>query len=297
MDSFLLQFLVAGLAMGAIYGLVALGFVLLINAVNIVNFAQGEFVMLGAFFVFTFGTTWGLPYLPAFLLVLLAAAVVGLVFERLAYRPLRRRGGDHATFLVGTLAVSVFLRNVAQQVWGPYPRAFTKPFDQRMLNWGEVVINPQYLLILAVTAALVGGLYYFFGRTRTGKMMRATAQDRQAAQLLGVRVARVGVLTFVLAAGLGALAGVLVAPVLFVNLDMGFSMGLKAFIASIIGGWGSVPGAITGGLILGLVEVLATAYLPSELTVYKDAFAFLILILFLIFLPRGLFGERVAEKA
>ncbi len=292
--SILLQLLITGLAMGAIYGLVSLGFVLLINAVNIINFAQGEFVMLGAFLVYTAGSPdmMGLSFPVAFLLVVLVSAVIGIIFERTSYRPLR--GGDFATFLVATLASAVVIKNLAQQIWGPVPFSYTEPFGRKVLNFGEVTVLPQHLLIIGFTAVLVVALYFFFFYTRTGKMMRATAQDRAAAQLIGIRVARIGTVSFVMSTALGCLAGVLVAPVFFVNLDMGFLMGLKAFVATIIGGWGSVPGAIAGGLLVGVVEVLATTFLDSR---YKDAYAFAILILFLIVRPQGIFGEKVAEKA
>jgi branched-chain amino acid transport system permease protein len=289
---YMVQTLITGLANGAIYGLVALGFVLLVNAVNIINFAQGEFVMLGAFLVYTFGAMLKLPFLLAFLLTLATSAVIGLVFERVAYRPLRT--SDPATYLVATIAASVTIRNVAQNIWGAVPFAYTEPFGRKVLKLGDYVLLPQHLFILGATAVLVALLWVFFFHTRLGKLMRATAQDRQAARLLGIRVSRIGSVTFMMAAAIGGLAGVLVAPVYFVNLDMGFIVGLKAFVAAIIGGWGSIPGAITGGVVLGLVEQLATAYVSSA---YKDAFAFIVLIIFLIVLPRGIFGENVADKA
>lgn len=248
--------------------------------------------MLGAFFAYTFGAMLGLPFPAAFLLVVAAATLVGALFERAAYRPIRH--GDNATFLVATIAASVTIRNVAQNIWGSVPFAYNEPFGRRVLKFGELVVLPQHLFILAFTLVLVGLLWFFFFRTRLGKMMRATAQDRQTARLLGIRVARIGTVTFMMAGSIGALAGVLVAPIYFVNLDMGFTIGLKAFVASIIGGWGSVPGAIVGGVMLGLVEQVATGYISSA---YKDAFAFLVLIFFLIFLPRGVFGEKVADKA
>jgi len=288
---FFLQLLVQGLAMGAIYSLVALGFVLLVNAVNIINFAQGEFVMLGAFLAFTFGSTLHWPYWAVVIGVTVTAGLIGVVFERTAYYPLR--GRESSTFLVSTLAASVFLRNLAQQIWGPVPFAFTEPFGQAVLKAGGVTIVPQHLLILGATALLVGALFWFLFRTRLGKLMRAASQDRVAAQIIGVRVEMIGIVTFMIAAASGALAGVLVAPVFFVSIDMGFGVGLKAFIATIIGGWGSVPGAIAGGILLGVLEVAASAFNST----YKDIFAFGVLILFLIALPKGIFGEKIAEKA
>lgn len=290
---FLVPLILSGIAMGAIYGLVALGFVLLINAVNIINIAQGEFLMLGSFFVFAFAVTWQLPIGVALLAMLAAAAVVGVVFERVAYRPLR--GGDIATFIVSTLAASMVIQNVALNMWGPYPFVFRWPFDGAVLTIGGLRVNPQHLLILGITAVLMGLLYVFFFSTRLGKMMRAMSQDRATASLLGIPVTQIGTLTFIMAACIGAIAGVLVAPIFFVNIEVGFMIGLKAFIATIIGGWGSVPGAIAGGITLGLVEVLAAAYISSQ---YKDSFAFLFLILFLIARPQGIFGEvGTVEKA
>lgn len=289
---FFIALLISGVAMGAIYGLVALGFVLLINAVNIINISQGEFLMLGSFFIFTFVVVWGLPLIAGVLVMLLAAAVVGIVFERVAYRPLR--GGDIATFIVSTLAASMVIRNVALNTWGPFPFAFRQPFEGQVLTIAGLRVNPQHLLIIAVTGVMMVALYLFFFRTRLGKMMRAMAQDKATARLLGVPVARIGTLTFVLASCIAAVAGVLVAPIFFVNVEVGFLIGLKAFIATIIGGWGSVPGAIAGGITLGVVEVMAAAYLSSQ---YKDSFAFLFLILFLLLRPQGIFGEVGVEKA
>lgn len=291
--SFFVPLLLSGIAMGAIYGLVALGFVLLINAVNIINIAQGEFLMLGSFFILAFTVTWGLPLPVALLAMLAAAAIVGVVFELTAYRPLR--GGDIATFIVSTLAASLVIRNVALNVWGPFPFAFRQPFEGAVLTVGTLRINPQHLLIVGVTAVLMVLLYLFFFHTRLGKMMRAMSQDEPTARLIGIPVARIGTLTFVLAACIGATAGVLVAPIFFVNIEVGFAIGLKAFIATIIGGWGSIPGALAGGVTLGVVEVLAAAYLSSQ---YKDAFAFVFLILFLLVRPQGIFGEvSTVEKA
>lgn len=290
---FLLPLLLSGIAMGAIYGLVALGFVLLINTVNIINIAQGEFLMLGSFFILTFAVTWGLPLPVALLLMVLAAAVVGVIFEFTAYRPMPR--GDIATFIVSTLAASMVIRNVALNVWGPFPFAFRQPFNGAVVHLGTLRINPQHLLIIGVTAVLMGLLYVFFYYTRLGKMMRAMSQDKATARLIGIPVLRIGTTTFVIASVIGATAGVLVAPIFFVNIDIGFAIGLKAFIATIIGGWGSVPGALAGGLTLGLVEVLAAAYLSSQ---YKDSFAFIFLILFLLVRPQGIFGEvATVEKA
>lgn len=290
--AYILQLIVTSLAIGSVYGLVALGFVLLVNSTNILNFAQGEFAMVGAFVMYSLAVEWHVPYAPAFVLTLLIAGVVGIVFERVAYRPMKQ--ADIATYLAATIAAAVLMRNVGLKIWGPVPYSFQQPFGMRMLVFHGVRVRPQDLLIVAFTAVLVLALYMVLFRTRVGKKLRAMSQDRATAQLLGIRVLRMGTLTFIAASMIGAVAGVLVAPVYFVNLDMGFTMGLKAFVATIIGGWGSVPGAIAGGLVVGLVETFATAYVSS---VYKDVFAFLLLIIFLIILPRGIFGEKIADKA
>jgi branched-chain amino acid transport system permease protein len=290
--AYILQLIVTSLAIGSVYGLVALGFVLLVNSTNILNFAQGEFAMVGAFVMYSLAVEWHVPYAPAFVLTLLVAGVVGVVFERVAYRPMKQ--ADIATYLAATIAAAVLMRNVGLKIWGPVPYSFQQPFGMRMLVFHGVRVRPQDLLIVAFTAVLVLALYMVLFRTRVGKKLRAMSQDRATAQLLGIRVLRMGTLTFIAASMIGAVAGVLVAPVYFVNLDMGFTMGLKAFVATIIGGWGSVPGAIAGGLVVGLVETFATAYVSS---VYKDVFAFLLLIIFLIILPRGIFGEKIADRA
>lgn len=290
--AFFIQSLITGLAIGAVYGLIALGFMLLVNTTNILNFAQGEFGMLGAFMMVTFAVSWGIPYVPALLLVLAGAAVIGVIFERIAYRPLK--GADGPTYFAATLAAAVVIRNIGLKIWGPYPLPFQEPFGLTMISIGGVRIRPQDLLIVGVVIVLSIILYLFFNKTRTGKIMRAMSQDRPTAQLLGVRVLAMGTLTFIMASMMGALAGVLVAPIYFVSLDMGFSMGLKAFIATIIGGWGSLPGAIVGGLLIGLVETFGAVYISS---VYKDVFAFVLLIIFLVVRPQGVFGEKIADKA
>lgn len=286
-----LQLVVAGLAMGSIYGLVALGFVLLVNAANIINFAQGEFVMLGAFLVLTFTTAWGIPFVASIALVIIVMGIFGMVVERVAYRPLRNT--NTVTIIVSTLGLSVFLQNIALRTWGALPEYFGEPFGRQMWNLATLRLVPQHLLILAATCALVLLQHLFFHHTRLGKMMRATAQDKDMARLLGIDISRITALTFSFAAALGGLAGILIAPIFSISVVMGVMVGLKAFVASIIGGWGSIPGALVGGLLIGLIEVLAAAYISS---LYKDVFAFVVLILFLIVMPRGIFGEKIAEK-
>lgn len=286
------QMLAAGLAMGSIYALVALGFVLIFNAVGVVNFAQGEFVMVPAFVAVALIELLHLPYPLIYLLTILFMGLFGIVFQRIAYYPLRNR--SFLPVVISTIGVSIFLKNGAQITFGAEPRLMPRPTPPEVLNLSGVFIDPQYIVIIAVTAILLVFQYYFFEKTSLGKKMQATAQDKDMARLLGIRVANMIVITFVYSSILGAIAGVLVGPIFYVTKEMGAMLGLKAFCSTIVGGFGSVPGAILGGLFLGIVEVFASFYISSA---YRDAFAFIILILVLLFRPQGFFGEKIAEKA
>ena len=297
-----LQLIVSGLAMGSIYALVALGFILIYNAVGVVNFAQGDFVMFPSYIavsfvlpsVIVFGTVvhWQLPLIATYLLVLILMAAFGLLFNRIAYYPLRDRGW--LPVVISTIGVSIFLRNLAQLIWGSQPIVFPSLFGDASLSAGNLHFRPQDLLILGVAGVLIVFQYGLFEWTSLGKQMRATAQDRATAQLLGIRVDRIVAITFIYSVLLGAIAGLLVSPIFTVTKEMGGLISLKAFAASIVGGFGSIPGAIIGGLLIGVVENLGGFYIS---TAYKDAIAFVILIAVLLIRPSGLFGERVSEKA
>ncbi|HEY4439570.1 MAG TPA: branched-chain amino acid ABC transporter permease [Candidatus Elarobacter sp.] len=297
-----MQLLVSGLAIGSIYALVALGFVLIYNAVGVVNFAQGEFVMFPSYVaatflvpgvtVFGFTVNWQLPLIAVYLLVLVVMVGFGLLFNRIAYYPLRDRGW--LPVVISTIGVSIFLRNLAQLTWGSQPLLIPGLFHVDTIAVGPLHIRPQDLAIIAVTAVLIAFQYVLFERTTLGKQMRATAQDRTTARLLGVRVGRIVAITFVYSALLGTISGLLVAPLFTVTKEMGGLIALKAFAASIVGGFGSIPGAIVGGLAIGVIETFGGFYLSSA---YVDAIAFVILIAVLLVRPSGLFGERVSEKA
>lgn len=287
-----LQLLFTGLGVGAIYALVALGFVLIFRATNVVNFAQGEFSMVAAYLMVVFAVDLGWPYWLSFLLAIGGMALLGAVFNLGVYYPLRNR-----TFLpviISTIGASIFLANTVLALYGPQPQVLPGWFDTPGVQFGPVYLDSQYLLIIAVTIGLVAFQYWFFEHTLLGKKLQATSQDKEMAALLGIPVATMIMITFVYSAVLGGIAGILVAPVLFVSIQMGSTIALKAFAATIIGGFGDVAGAIIGGFALGVIETFGAAYISVP---YKDAFAFLVLILFLAFRPQGLFGERVAEKA
>jgi branched-chain amino acid transport system permease protein len=287
-----LQLLFTGLGVGSIYALVALGFVLIYRATNVVNFAQGDFAMLGAFSMVVLCIDLQLPYWLGILITLAAMLVFGALFNFAVYYPLRNRGFQPV--IISTIGASILLENGVLAAYGPRPQTLPSLFSFQGLGIGPIFFDSQYLLILGVTAVMVTLQYLFFERTLLGKKMQATSQDKEMASLLGIPVALMTMLTFVYSSALGGLAGILVAPILFVSVGMGSSIALKAFAASIVGGFGDVTGAIVGGLALGVVETFGAAYISVP---YKDAFAFILLVLFLLFRPQGLFGEKVAEKA
>ena len=287
-----MQVLFSGLALGSIYALVALGFVLIIRATNVVNFAQGDFAMLGAYAMVTFFTILHLPYWLALILAIIAMGVIGMIFNYGVYYPLRNR--SFLPVLISTLGASIFLQNTVLAVYGPQPMPLDKVINVQGYQVGGVFLDSQYLVIVFVTIVAVAFQYFFFEHTMLGKKLQATSQDKDMARLLGIPVAWMIAITFIYSATLGGLAGILVGPVLFVSIGMGSTIALKAFAATIIGGFGDVKGAIVGGIFLGIAESFAAAYISVP---YKDAFAFLLLFIFLLFRPQGIFGEKVSEKA
>ena len=286
------QMIAAGLAMGSIYALVALGFVLIFNAVNVVNFAQGEFAMVPAFVAVWLMSYLNLPFPLTCVVTVVFMGIFGIVFQRIAYYPLRHR--SFLPVIISTIGVGIFLKNGAQLIFGAEPLSMPRPTSSTALNMLGVLVDPQYIMIILCTLALLGFQYFFFEKTKLGKMMQATAQDKQMARMLGIRVAKMIAITFAYSSILGAAAGILVGPIFFVSKDVGAMIGLKAFCSTIVGGFGSVPGAILGGIFLGVIEVFAAYYVSSA---YRDAFAFIILILVLLLRPQGFFGEKIAEKA
>jgi branched-chain amino acid transport system permease protein len=219
-------------------------------------------------------------------------ALLGVIFNLGVYYPLRHR--TYLPVIIATIGASILLANSVLAIYGPAPQVLEGWFETPGIQLGPVYLDSQYLLIIAVTIALVFFNFWFFEHTMIGKKLQATSQDKEMASLLGISVSTMIMITFIYSAVLGGLAGILVAPILFVSIQMGSTIALKAFAATIIGGFGDVTGAIIGGLALGVIETFGAAYISVP---YKDAFAFLVLILFLVFRPQGIFGERVAEKA
>ncbi|MGA2989683.1 MAG: branched-chain amino acid ABC transporter permease [Candidatus Korobacteraceae bacterium] len=287
-----LQLLFTGLGIGSIYALIALGFVLIFRATNVVNFAQGDFAMLGAFSMVILAVEKGLPYWLSILITVIIMAVFGAIFNLGVYYPLRNR--SFLPVIISTIGASILLQNSMLAAHGPQPETLPSIFDSPGFSVGPVFFDPQYLAVLVTAVVMVGFQYLLFERTLLGKKMQATSQDKEMASMLGIPVAVMIMITFMYSSVLGGMAGVLVAPILFVSVGMGSSIALKAFAASIIGGFGDVGGAIVGGLALGVVETFGAAYISVP---YKDAFAFLVLLVFLLFRPQGIFGEKVGEKA
>ncbi len=286
------QLLFTGLGIGAIYALVALGFVLLIRAASVVNFAQGEFSMLGAYAMVVLAAQLGLPYYVALPIAVVLMAGFGVVFAGATYWPLRHRG--QLPVIISTIGASIFLANTVLFLYGPSPAVLPGLFDSPGFEVGGVFMDSQYIVIIVAAALMVLLQFLIFEKTLLGKKLQATSQDKEMASLLGIPVAAMVLITFAYSAALGGLAGILVAPVLFVSVGMGALISLKAFAANIIGGFGNIPGAILGGLALGIVETFGAAFISVP---YKDAIAFAVLLLFLLIRPQGLFGEKIAEKA
>lgn len=289
----LTQVVLSGIAMGAIYALIALGYAFVWNTMAIINFAAGEFVTFAAYiFVATFVTQLGLPFFVALALAAVVMAVLGAVFSRLVFARLQKQRPLVA--IIATVGFGIFLKELARILYGPEPLMYTGPFGNDMFGVGAFRMNGQQLLILVVVVVLTIAQNVVLRRTMIGKVMRAVAVDRDTAALMGIPVQKVLAGTFAYSSVLAALAGMLLAPLFFVTTEMGSLVGLKGFIAMIIGGFGSIPGAILGGLILGVSENLSS-YLVSSM--YKDVIAFVLLLLFLAVRPEGLIPERNADRA
>jgi branched-chain amino acid transport system permease protein len=286
----LAQYLLSGLTVGAIYALVALGFAIIYNASNVINFAQGEFVMIGGMASAGFVEA-GLGLPVAALLAIGCATLVGILLEKFAVE--RARGATVVTLIIITIGASILLRGLATLVWDKKIHPLPGFSGEQPLLFAGATLLPQVIWVIGISALAVALVWWFFNRTLAGKAMLAVSHNRLAARLAGISVRRVLLTSFALSAALGALAGILIAPISFTSWDVGIMLGLKGFAAAILGGLGSGPGAVAGGLALGIIESLGAGYLSSA---YKDVFAFLIILAALVFLPDGLFGRRAAER-
>lgn len=287
----MVQLIINGLAMGAIYALIALGMLQIFNAVRIVNFAQGQLLMVGAFLGFATISQLALPYWLAYLICFGAMALIGVVFMLVAYYPLR--GKPFYLVILTTIAVGIVLENLVLIFFGPLPQSVPSPFGSAQITFGGMVFSKHVLFIFAATAVLLLSQWWFMTRTRFGKMIRATSQDMDMARLVGIKVRYTVTVAFMLGSMLAGAAGLLVAPLFLADPTMGGALGLKAFVVSVIGGFGNLYGAVIAGLLLGLIETLVAGYISSD---FRDVISFVLLIAFLFMRPQGLFGEKQSER-
>ena len=285
-----IQLLVSGISQGCVYGLIALGFVLIYKATEMVNFAQGDMMMLGAYVAFTYINLMGLPFFWGLIATVITMAFIGVVIERAILRPMI--GEPPFAVLMITIGLGFILRAVAGAVWRTDTKSLSNPFTGGVVRIGDVSIGYENLAIIIGTAILCTVLYVFFRYTRLGIAMQAASQNQLAAYYVGIPVKRIYSLVWAMSAAIAAIAGILVAPVSLIEPVMGF-IGIKAFAAAIVGGFGSLPGAIVGGLLIGIVEQFAGLYLPTG---FSDTSAYVILILMLFIRPQGIFATMQQKK-
>ena len=295
MDNFMHQFcqqLINGISLGSIYALIALGYTMIYGIIKLINFAHGDIYMIGAYFGFFATTQLGVGFIPAIIIAMAGAAVVGIIIERIAYRPMRN--APRIAILITAIGVSFLLEYGMILFVSPQPRTFPAVFTPTVYHMGPLVANSQQLVILISAIILMVTLSYIVNSTKAGKAMRAVSFDADAARLMGINIDKVFCMTFALGSALAAAGGVLVG-VYYNSIDplMGMMPGLKAFVAAVLGGIGIIPGAMMGGIILGIVEAMVSGFLSST---FRDAAAFGILILILLYKPAGLLGKNIREK-
>ena len=290
----ILQHLINGISIGSVYAIIALGYTMVYGIAKMLNFAHGDVIMVGAYISFCVTNYLHLPVFVSILASIAVCTVLGVIIEALAYKPLR--GTPSLAVLITAIGVSYFLQNSAQLIWGSAPKNFTsivalKPI---MLFDGRMVITDEVIVTVLVSALVMVCLTLFTGKTRIGKAMRAVSEDRDAAQLMGINVNQTISVTFAIGSALAAVAGVLLCSTVPTLMPTTGSMpGIRAFTAAVFGGIGSIPGAMIGGILLGVIEALSKAYLPNQ---FSDAIVFGVLILVLLVKPTGLLGKQVQEK-
>ena len=285
-----LQFLYSGMTVGSSYALAALGFTIIYNTSGVINFAQGEFIMLGGMLAAIMAGA-GVPMPLAIVGAVVATAIVGLAMEKAVIEP--AHNAQVVSLIIITIGASLTIRGLVQIWLGKGSHALAPFSGDTPIQLLGASLLPQSLWVLGVTLAIVGALAWFFGRTLLGKAMLATSHNKLAAQLVGIDTRRVLLLSVGLSALLGAVGGILVAPITYTSYDAGIMLGLKGFVAAVLGGLGGGVGAVAGGLILGVAEAMTAGYISSS---YKDAVPFVLILLILFFMPRGLFGARISER-
>lgn len=288
------QYLINGISIGSVYAIIALGYTMVYGIAKMLNFAHGDIIMVGAYISFCVTNYLGLPAALSVIAAMAVCTVLGIIIEGLAYKPLR--GTPSLAVLITAIGVSYFLQNAAQLIWSSSPKNFTSIIsaDSIVLFDGKIVITAEVLLTVAVSVLVMIGLTLFTSKTRTGKAMRAVSEDRDAAQLMGINVNRTISTTFAIGSALAAVAGVLLcSTVPTLQPTTGAMPGIRAFTAAVFGGIGSIPGAMLGGILLGIIETFSKVYLSTQ---FSDAIVFSVLIIILLVKPAGLLGKQIQEK-
>ena len=289
-----LQYLINGISTGSVYAIIALGYTMVYGIAKMLNFAHGDVIMVGAYMCYSATNYMGLPPLAGVAIAVVVCTLLGIVIEGLAYKPLR--GTPSLAVLITAIGVSYFLQNAAQLIWGSAQKSFTSivAIEPISLFGGQLTITGEFIVTIVVSALIMVGLTLFTSKTRMGKAMRAVSEDRAAAQLMGINVNKTISMTFAIGSALAAIAGVLMCSALpTLQPTTGSMPGIRAFTAAVFGGIGSIPGAMLGGILLGVIESFAKAYLSTR---FSDAIVFLVLIVILLVRPAGLLGKQVQEK-
>ena len=289
-----INYLINGISLGSVYAIIALGYTMVYGIAKMLNFAHGDIIMVGSYVVFITTHSMGMPVFLSVLLSVIVCTVLGIVIERVAYKPLR--DASPLSVLITAIGVSYFLQNAAQLIWSSSPKNFTSivTFQPLRLAGGQLVVTGEVIYTIAASVIIMLGLTWFTTRTRTGKAMRAVSEDRDAAQLMGINVNQTISMTFAIGSALAAVAGVLLcSTVPTLQPTTGSMPGIRAFTAAVFGGIGSIPGAMLGGILLGVIETFSKAYLSPQ---FSDAIVFAVLIVILLVKPAGLLGKQVQEK-
>ena len=286
----LFQQVLNGLTNGSLYALMAVGVTMVYKSLGMLNFAHGDVMMVGTFITLTF-TQMGIPFYAAIVMGIASAAILGFLLERIILRKVKF--SSFVNLLIATVGVSYVLRNTAMVIWGTSPQLFPSMFPAKLIRIGNFTITPQSIGIILISLALITGLHMFFTKVKVGKCMQLANSDPEGAAMMGVNVTYMRFLTFGISAGLAAIAGIMIAPLTYARVDMSATIGMKAFAAAILGGIGNLWGALLGGVMLGIVEALGSAYIS---TAYRDAFSFIILFIVLFVKPTGLLNKKIENK-
>lgn len=286
----IMQFLITGLTVGSIYALLATGYVTIYNATGVLNFAQGEFAMLGALTCISF-VQLGLPSAAAIPLAIIVISAIGFIMERTVIKPARNH--STAVLIIITIGCSIFLKGLALIIWGTYPKTLAPIVQVPPIHFLGAVISFQSLFIFGVLLFILAFLYFFFDKTYIGSALKASQRNPRAAGLMGINTQTMSALSFTLAAALGAISGIIIAPLTDATYEMGFLIGIKGFVAMVIGGMNNISGAVIGGLLVGVIEAFSSGFLSST---YTDAISFTVLLGVLFFSPNGLFSIATGER-